>query len=121
MNIIALLLMQQIIAARYPVEQWNIYGAQASDGDNWDDDSGRCRELLDDELLPGCQYFAYVEIIAEEEARFLKSDGSGTELWLAYRTVAQDWPNFAMKRIARPSDIYPVFHELFARRPAEAD
>ena len=66
-----------------------------------------------------CQYFAYVEIIGEEEAQFLKSDGSGTELWIAYRGVAERWRNFAMKRIARAADIYPVFRELFARK-AEA-
>ena len=65
------------------------------------------------------QYFAYVEIIGEQEARFLKSDGSGTELWTAYRGVSEKWRNFAMKRIARAADIYPVFRELFARK-AEA-
>ena len=76
--------------------------------------------MLNAQLMKFCQYFAYVEIIREEEARFLKSDGSGAELWLAYRTVARDWPNFAMKRISKPADIYPVFRELFARRSAEA-
>ena len=39
----ALVLMEEIIRARYPSDQWNIYGAQASDGDNWHHDSGRCR------------------------------------------------------------------------------
>src|SRR5690606_35400016 len=31
----ALKLMQQVLEARYPVNEWNIYAAQASDGDNW--------------------------------------------------------------------------------------
>ncbi len=35
----ALKLMNEIIEARYPLGEWNIYGAQASDGDNWADDS----------------------------------------------------------------------------------
>ncbi|MCC6707624.1 MAG: YeaH/YhbH family protein, partial [Gammaproteobacteria bacterium] len=35
----ALDLMDRIIAARYPREDWNIYAAQASDGDNWPMDS----------------------------------------------------------------------------------
>ena len=35
----ALKLMQEIIRERYPLTEWNIYAAQASDGDNWDDDS----------------------------------------------------------------------------------
>jgi uncharacterized sporulation protein YeaH/YhbH (DUF444 family) len=48
----ALVLMEEIIRARYPSDQWNIYGAQASDGDNWHHDSGRCRELLEQKILP---------------------------------------------------------------------
>jgi uncharacterized protein len=118
----ALAEMRKVIAARYSPSEWNIYAAQASDGDNHAGDSRGCAAMLNQELMKLCQYFAYVEIIAEEEARFLKSDGSGTELWLAYRTVAEIWSNFAMKRIARPADIYPVFRELFAKhREAQAN
>ena len=39
----ALVLMDEIITERYSQGDWNIYGAQASDGDNWHHDSGRCR------------------------------------------------------------------------------
>ncbi len=115
----ALTEMKRVIDSRYSPSEWNIYAAQASDGDNYSGDSAKCAGLLSEGLMKFCQYFAYVEIIREEEARFLKSDGSGAELWLAYRTVAREWPNFAMKRIAKPADIYPVFRELFARRQAE--
>ena len=116
----ALAEMKRIIAARYPSSEWNIYAAQASDGDNYSGDSRTCAAILNQELMKLCQYFAYVEIIGEEEAKFLKSDRNGAELWLAYRKVAGAWPSFAMKRISRPGDIYPVFRELFARRAAEA-
>ena len=34
--------MLEIARARYPTDRWNIYGAQASDGDNYGADSGRC-------------------------------------------------------------------------------
>ena len=115
----ALAEMRKVIAERFPPAEWNIYAAQASDGDNYGSDSPGCAAILNEDLMKCCQYFAYVEIIAEEEAQFLKSDGSGTELWIAYRTVAQKWPNFAMKRVARAADIYPVFRELFDRK-AEA-
>ena len=63
----ALVLMDEIIRARYTPSEWNIYGAQATDGDNWHHDSGRCRELLDDKLLPLCRYFAYVQVAEEEQ------------------------------------------------------
>ena len=63
----ALVLMEEIIRARYNPAEWNIYGAQASDGDNWHHDSGRCRELLGDKLLPLCRYYAYVQVAEEEQ------------------------------------------------------
>ena len=62
----ALDLMREIILDRYPTANWNIYAAQASDGDNWEDDSPRCRDLLIHGILPLVQYFAYVEIESEE-------------------------------------------------------
>ena len=37
--------------------------------------------------------------------------GPGREPVVTYRMVAEDWKNFATKRIAKPSDIFPVFHE----------
>ena len=42
----ALVLLEQIVRARYPVGDWNIYVAQASDGDNFGDDGANCRALL---------------------------------------------------------------------------
>lgn len=57
--------MQRIIHERYPSREWNIYAAQASDGDNIADDSGRCAAVLNNELMQLCQYYAYVEIIDE--------------------------------------------------------
>src|SRR5205823_13254269 len=52
----------EIARARYPTDRWNIYGAQASDGDNYGADSSRCVSLLGGEVLPLCQYFVYVEV-----------------------------------------------------------
>ena len=103
----ALVLMRQIIADRYPSSQWNIYGAQASDGDNWDDDSPRCREFLEQSLLPLAQYFAYIEITA----------GPPQNLWDEYvKLQAAHQDQFAMRRIATVADIYPVFRDLFKRQ-----
>lgn len=109
--------MQHIIQQRYPAKEWNIYAAQASDGDNVSRDSERCASILTSELMRLCQYYAYVEIIDERESEIFGSTDNGTSLWRAYRTVDREWPNFQMTRIARPSDIYPVFRKLFARQP----
>ncbi len=104
----ALELMHDIIRERYPSANWNIYAAQASDGDNWQDDSPRCRELLLQSILPLTQYFAYVEIEAEEPQ----------SLWHEYERVKAASPRFAMQRILTLEDIYPVFRELFRKKVA---
>ena len=110
--------MRRIIGERYPASEWNIYAAQASDGDNFVTDSERCIALLDDGIMRLCQYFAYVEIIDERESHIFGSTDNGTSLWHAYDAVNDRWPNFQMSRIATAADIYPVFRQLFARHPA---
>ena len=106
----ALELTRDIIAQRYPPTDWNIYAAQASDGDNWNDDSPRCSALLQESLLPLTQYFAYIEI----------TDGPPQNLWREYSKLQAAHPGrFAMQRIATVADIYPVFRELFKKRASE--
>ncbi|AHK46999.1 putative cytoplasmic protein (plasmid) [Ensifer adhaerens OV14] len=107
--------MLRVIEERYPSNLWNIYAAQASDGDNANGDSERCAELLRESLMRLCQYYAYVEIIDERESGIFGSTDNGTSLWRAYRTVDSEVPNFQMTRVAMPADIYPVFRKLFAR------
>lgn len=112
--------MKKIVHERYATGEWNIYAAQASDGYTQTGDASRCVDLLNQELMPMCQYYAYIEILDEREMEVFSSEESGAELWRAYRTVARDWKNFATKRIAKPQDIFPVFRELFAKEGAEA-
>jgi uncharacterized protein len=107
--------MLEIQKARYATADWNIYAAQASDGYTQTGDARHCVELLNGEIMPLCQYYAYIEILDEREMEVFASEDSGAELWRAYRTVAELWSNFATKRIARPADIFPVFHELFKK------
>jgi uncharacterized protein len=105
----ALVLMEEIIKARYSPSEWNIYGAQASDGDNWHHDSGRCRELLNDSLLPLVRYFAYVQVAEEEQ-----------NLWDEYTQLTEAHKHFAMRKAVEASQIYPVFRDLFKKEGAKA-
>jgi len=111
----ALEAMQRIVQDRYPVQEWNIYAAQASDGDNYAGDSDRCTRLLREELLPVSQYVAYIEVVDEREARMFRSESNASELWRNYKAVAEGSTNFAMKRVFSKADIFPVFHQLFAK------
>lgn len=116
----ALKAMKEIVAKRYPLSEWNIYAAQASDGDNFTSDSDTCVQLLGEELMPLCQYYAYIEVVDEREANMFRSEANASELWRCYKAIGQRYPNFAMKRVFRGGDIFPVFHELFARGGVQA-
>jgi hypothetical protein len=105
----ALTLMNDIIRARYMGSDWNIYGAQASDGDNWQQDSSKCRELLDNKILPLVRYYAYVQVADEDQ-----------NLWEEYTRVRDANPQFAMQKIVTPSQIFPVFRDLFKKTPQVA-
>lgn len=105
----ALVLMEEIIRARYSPSEWNIYGAQASDGDNWHHDSGRCRELLAERILPLTRYFAYVQVAEEEQ-----------NLWHEYTQLTEPYPHFAMRKATDAAEIYPVFRDLFKKEGAAA-
>jgi uncharacterized sporulation protein YeaH/YhbH (DUF444 family) len=105
----ALVLMEEIVRARYSPSEWNIYGAQASDGDNWHHDSGRCRELLDQKLLPMCRYYAYVQVAEEEQ-----------NLWTEYAQLLETQRHFAMRKATEASQIYPVFRDLFKKEGAQS-
>jgi len=101
--------MLRVIKDRYPAEDWNIYAAQASDGHNFDDDMDRCMVALSQEILPLCQYYAYIEVHPDDQiASFLSA------VWSGYDELTSNHENFAMRRVSDPGDIYPVFRELFA-------
>ena len=112
----ALFKMSEIIRDRYPIDQWNIYAAQASDGDNTSSDNAVVLGQLRDVILPICQYYAYVEVGMDDEDDHPGAGEPSTNLWRAYRRVSVDAP-FAMRKVKHRRDIYPVFRELFARRP----
>jgi uncharacterized sporulation protein YeaH/YhbH (DUF444 family) len=104
----ALELMYDIIRERYPSNDWNIYAAQASDGDNWDGDSPRCGKLLTEKIMPLLQYFAYIEIQPHNHQ----------SLWHEYENIKANCRQFDMQSIDDVKEIYPVFRKLFARKTA---
>ncbi|RPH45483.1 MAG: YeaH/YhbH family protein [Burkholderiales bacterium] len=102
----ALELAVETIKERFPLDQWNVYVAQASDGDNWESDCPKCHELLVNELLPRVQYYCYIEIDAAQPQ----------SLWEQFELARSGARNLAMGRIMTRADVYPVLRELFARK-----
>jgi uncharacterized protein len=101
-----------IITERYDTGVWNVYMAQASDGDNYGTDSGECRDILQKVLLPMLQYMVYVEMADGSSGLSRNSD-----LWRVYEEVKSTaGDNFEMRKIKDKSEIYPVFRRLFEKK-----
>jgi len=104
----ALELADKIRGDRY-ASGWNVYAAQASDGDAFGADPARSARFLREKLLPSTRYYTYLELAAPDT-----QDHSST-LWAEYERVAEASANFAMKHATRREEIYPVFRELFKK------
>src|SRR5262245_16542127 len=110
----ALEAMRQIVTTRYRPEDWNIYAAQASDGDNSQPDEDVTRRLLTDAILPVSRYFAYLEV-GESSSSDAMPDSN---LWTLYQRLREQGAALSMRKVRNRSEIFPVFHDLFQRRAA---
>ena len=108
--------MLRIARDRYRPEAWNIYVAQASDGDNMSSDNPRAVALLQDSILPICQYFAYLEVKREGDPIHMAMLAPQSELWRAYEQVAAPKGRFVMRAVHHRREIYPLLRELFQRQ-----
>lgn len=109
----ALEAMHEIVRARYRPEDWNIYAAQASDGDNSYSDGEITARLLKDCILPVTQFFAYLEVGESGGNPFAMSDSA---LWTLYQRLRNEGAPLSVRKVSNRSEIFPVFHELFQRR-----
>lgn len=104
----ALKLAKTIIDSRYNVNDWNLYVAQSSDGDNYAADHNETIGALQ-ALLPLLQYFAYVEIGRSY------SSASTTDLWDTYKELCSEYSQMNMRCVKDKPDIWKVFKELFSK------
>ena len=105
----------RIIKDRFPVSEWNIYVAQASDGDNISSDNDVCHEKLS-LMLPWIQYLTYIEVRNEQYSNLLMSK---TEVWEMLEQISGVFPEkIAMRKINDKSEIVDVFRSLFKKKNA---
>ncbi|MFC3126910.1 YeaH/YhbH family protein [Pseudoroseomonas globiformis] len=97
---------------RYPAASWNIYAAQASDGDNYGGDTARAVQLLENDILPLVQHFAYIEVAPS--GAVIRGE---TDLWRGYDPLSDRVEHMAMRRVSDRREIFPVFRDLFGKRP----
>ena len=111
----ALDVMLEVQRARFPRDRFNIYVAQASDGDNDSADRGRVAHLMEGHILPIVRYFAYVETGSDRGAFPHHAGRRSTELWDTYETLAGDYEQLAMRRLNDSAAVWGVLADLFAK------
>lgn len=52
----------KVIERDFPLDDWNLYCFQFSDGDNWGEDNIECLKMLTTDLLPKCNLFCYGQV-----------------------------------------------------------
>jgi uncharacterized sporulation protein YeaH/YhbH (DUF444 family) len=109
----ALQAMHEIVRSRFRPADWNIYAAQASDGDNSSSDGEVAGRILTDLILPVSQFFAYLEVGEAGGYSFEMPDSS---LWTLYERLRSQGAPLSMRKVHDRSEIFPVFHDLFQRR-----
>lgn len=112
----ALQAMHEIVRSRFRPADWNIYAAQASDGDNSSSDAAAVSRLLTEMILPVSQFFAYLEVGETAGSSFEMSESS---LWTLYQRLRADGAPLSTRKVSERSQIFPVFHDLFHRRKQE--
>ena len=109
----ALQAMHDIVRSRFRPADWNIYAAQASDGDNSYSDGDVSGRLLTEKILPVSQFFAYLEVGQEMATTYDMPDSS---LWTLYQKLQAEGAPLSMRKVHERSEIFPVFQDLFKRR-----
>jgi len=106
-------LAKDIMSERYSPSEWNVYFAQASDGDNWSDDNGKLLEILQNDILPVSQFFSYIEVGEPRGMGML--GGFAHQLMEVYDNIVGSNQNMVAERVQKPSDVYPIFRKIFAK------
>src|SRR4051812_40761527 len=109
----ALQAMHDVVRSRFRPDDWNIYAAQASDGDNMSSDNALAGYLLTELILPVTQFFAYLEVGQTSNFTFEMPNSS---LWALYERLRSEGASLSMRKVSERTEIFPVFHDLFQRR-----
>lgn len=97
----------EIIDARYPVNQYNIYPFHFSDGDNLTSDNERCVKLVK-ELMERSNMFGYGEVNQYNRHSTLMS---------AYRHIKD--PKFMYSIIREKGEVYKALKQFFGKKEVE--
>lgn len=102
----------EIIQQRYPLDAWNIYSVQASDGDNFESDNLALTNELE-LLLPKCQYYVYNEVLQSNSYRTSSYD---TNVLKVMKGLKDTHENLSVISIGSVDKVVPAFREIFTKK-----
>jgi len=101
----------EIVQDRYPIDAWNIYCVQASDGDNFDhDNADLCTQL--ELLIPKCQYYVYNEVLQSTTY----NSNRKTNVFDVMVKLKDEYHNLSIVNIGSVEDVVPTFREIFSKK-----
>lgn len=106
---------QRVIQERYNVNDWNMYMAQASDGDNSGSDEAQAEALLT-QLLPLFQYATYVEVGSDPSqfpSGYIRRE---SEVWQMFDRIASTFDHVACRKLYTQAAVVEVFRSLFKKK-----
>ena len=98
--------MHDIVQSRFRPEDWNIYAAQASDGDNSTRTARVTSRLLTDKILPVSHFLSGSR---PGKRPFLRNANSS--LWTLYEGLRASGAPLSMRKV-NEREIFPVFRSL---------
>jgi len=104
-----------IIQQRYPLDAWNVYCVQASDGDNFDHDNASLKDELE-LLIPKCQYYVYNEVLQDRAY----GSSSETNVLTVMKALAEEYSNLSIVNIGSVENVVPTFRKIFTKKPKDA-
>ena len=112
-------LAKDIMKERYSPSEWNVYFAQASDGDNWSDDNNKLLDIIQNDILPVSQFFSYIEVGEQRVSAGAAGAWGGSylsqQLFGIYKNIVEKNENMVSERVEKVSDVYPIFRKIFAK------
>jgi hypothetical protein len=106
----------EIINEEYPLDDWNIYVVQASDGDNFSNDENDLKSELE-EILPKCQYYVYNEVKPGGTSEYMNLERSyQTNVFTTMKQMTANFDNLAIVNIGSVDDVVSIFRKVFTKQ-----
>jgi len=105
----------EIITQEYPIDSWNIYILQASDGDNVPSDDADLKSEMN-LLLPKCQYYVYNEIKTGSGFSFQFTNPNNTNVFDTMKEISEEHGNLTIVTTTTVGQVVPNFRKVFTKK-----